>query len=140
MAVIGFRAALTARRAGNELAAITIVGLLACLLSPVAWIHHLAWTPLVLAVVVGDGRDRRRVVLAVGVWLWFVLRIPWYGMSMLTLNIGPSWFARFLQQGYGLAAIALVFVLVWVVRRERASLTTSSPQTEPLRSRQPARP
>jgi alpha-1,2-mannosyltransferase len=118
MAVLGFRAALAARRAGSELAAITIVGLLACLLSPVAWIHHLAWMPLVLAVIVGDGRDRRRVVLAAGLWLWFVLRIPWYGASMLTSQIGPSWFARFLQQGYGLAAIALVFVLVWVVRRD----------------------
>lgn len=118
LAVIGFRAALYARRAGNELAAITIVGLLSCLLSPVAWIHHLAWLPLALAVIVGDGRDRHRVVLGAGLWLWFVLRIPWYGASMLTQHIGPSWFARFLQQGYGLAAIALVFILVWVVRRE----------------------
>jgi alpha-1,2-mannosyltransferase len=126
VAVIGFRAALYVHRAGNELAAITIVGLLSCLLSPVAWIHHLAWLPLALAVVVGDGRDRRRVMLAVGLWLWFVLRTPWYGTAMLAQQIGPSWFARFLQQGYGLAAIALVIVLVGVVRRDamqRAGLT-----------------
>jgi alpha-1,2-mannosyltransferase len=118
MAAVGFRSALVASRAGNELAAITIVGLLACLLSPVAWIHHLAWMPLVLAVLVGDGRDRRRVTIAAGLWLWFVLRIPWYGTAMLTSHIGPSWFARFLQQGYGLAAIACVFLLLWVARRD----------------------
>ena len=118
MAAIGFRCALSASRAGNELAAITIVGLLSCLLSPVAWIHHLAWMPLVLAVIVGDGRDRRRVVMAAGLWVWFVLRIPWYGTAMLTSNTGPGWFARFLQQGYGLAAIACVFVLLWVARRD----------------------
>jgi hypothetical protein len=55
-------------------------------------------------------------VMAAGLWVWFVLRIPWYGTAMLTSNTGPGWFARFLQQGYGLAAIACVFVLLWVAR------------------------
>ncbi len=118
MAGIGFRAALYAHRAGNELAAITIVGLLSCLLSPVAWIHHLAWIPLVLALIVGDGRDRSRVVLAIGVWLWFVLRVPWYGTWMLVSDVGPSWLARFIQQGYGAAAIALIIVVAWVAHRD----------------------
>ena len=118
LAGIGFRAALYAHRAGNELAAITIVGLLSCLLSPVAWIHHLAWIPLVLALIVGDGRDRSRVVLAIGVWLWFVLRVPWYGTWMLVSDVGPSWLARFIQQGYGAAAIALIIVVAWVAHRD----------------------
>src|SRR6266542_1006128 len=62
VAVIGFRYAVQCSRAGNDLAACAIVGLLAVLLSPVAWIHHLAWVVLSLAVIVGDGRDRRRVL------------------------------------------------------------------------------
>jgi alpha-1,2-mannosyltransferase len=63
----GLRVAVRASRNGNELAAIAAVGLLAVLLSPVAWIHHLAWIAIVLAVVVGDGSNRRRVAIAIAV-------------------------------------------------------------------------
>ncbi|MFC7591119.1 hypothetical protein ACFQYP_51055 [Nonomuraea antimicrobica] len=52
---------------------------MAVLLSPVAWIHHLAWVVVVLAAIVGDGRDRVRLWVAAGVWLYYVVPVPWWG-------------------------------------------------------------
>ncbi|MFD2356745.1 glycosyltransferase family 87 protein [Nonomuraea ferruginea] len=44
----GFRGARDAYRRGDTLTAVALVGLMAVLLSPVAWIHHLAWVVVVL--------------------------------------------------------------------------------------------
>jgi alpha-1,2-mannosyltransferase len=110
VAVVGFRYAVRASRRGHDLGACALVGLLAVVLSPVAWIHHLCWVVLALAVVVGDGRDRsaasddrlvgvradvtdqprslgrrrvpRRLFLGGALWLFFFLSIPWFGASL----------------------------------------------------------
>ena len=61
VAVAGFAAAVAVRRHGHEMAGVAITGLLAALLSPVAWIHHFCW------IVDRAGRDhRRRPGLAAG--------------------------------------------------------------------------
>jgi alpha-1,2-mannosyltransferase len=120
---------------GAELTAVAITGLLAVLISPVAWIHHLSWIVLVLGALVGSGGQLRRCVLAGVVWLFYVLPIPWWGTHL----IGPQHAAitrfvgRILQDAYGLGAAVLVFVLGgWMVKRlceisradrENASLT-----------------
>ena len=48
------------RRAASSLSEVAAVGLVAVLLSPVAWIHHLPWMVVVIPALIGDGRDRRR--------------------------------------------------------------------------------
>jgi alpha-1,2-mannosyltransferase len=128
VAVLGFRLAARAARAGQELAGVAIVGLLAVLLSPVAWIHHLTWVVVALGVLVGDGSDRRRVWLAAGVWAYFWIGVPWYGVRLLTEPAFPHGLARVLQESYGLGALALLPLLAWAASRDAAVTGPASAQ------------
>lgn len=93
-----------------EMGGIAITGLLAVLVSPIAWIHHLSWVVLALGALAGSGRSVRRCALALGVWIFYVLPIPWWGTRL----IGPGhpvvvrFAGRIVQDGYGLGAVALV--------------------------------
>jgi alpha-1,2-mannosyltransferase len=107
-----------------ELVGIAITGLLAVALSPVAWIHHLAWLVVVVGALAGSGRDVRRLIVAGGVWLAYVLPLPWWGTRL----IGPEhdvisrFIGRIVQSSYGLGAIALILVLGgWLTGRLRIS-------------------
>ena len=111
IAYVGFRAARRVALNGHEIGGIAITGLIAVLVSPVAWIHHLAWLIVVLGAFVGDGRERRYVLVAAGVWLFYVLHIPWWGITMLAHHLGPRALGRVVQDAFGLGAILLVFTL-----------------------------
>jgi alpha-1,2-mannosyltransferase len=111
VAYFGFRAARAAWRDGDEIRGIAITGLIAVLVSPVAWIHHLAWLVVVFGAIVGDGRDRRRIALAAGIWLFYVLEVPWWGITMLADHTAPRFAGRIVQDAYGLGALALLVVL-----------------------------
>ncbi|MFG6194111.1 glycosyltransferase 87 family protein [Nonomuraea sp. JJY05] len=118
----GFRGARDAYRANDHLTAVALVGLMAVLLSPVAWIHHLAWVVVVLGAIVGDGRDPVRLRVAAGVWLYYVLPIPWWGVSLKAADIpGVSLvLGKIVQNGFGLGALALVWLLAsWLPKRRR---------------------
>lgn len=110
--VVGLWRAVRASRAGDEVAAVALTGLLSVLVSPVSWIHHMVWLVLVVAVVADDFRDRRRVVGALAVVAYFSLRLPWYGN---TLSLGHSGLypARLLQDSFGLAALGILCTLPW---------------------------
>jgi alpha-1,2-mannosyltransferase len=118
----GFRQARRAYLSGDTLTAVALTGLMAVLLSPVAWIHHLAWIVIVLAAIVGAGDDRRRLIVASGVWLYYVLPIPWWGVALKALEIpvvSPV-VGKIVQNAFGLGAIALVWGLgSWLPRRTR---------------------
>lgn len=111
VAVVGFRrAALAARR--EELAGVALTGLLAVVLSPVAWIHHLVWLPLALAVLLADGRDRRRVAAAAAVFAFYVVKVPWIGAHWAHTWSGAGVIlARVVEDGYGLGALVLLLTL-----------------------------
>jgi alpha-1,2-mannosyltransferase len=120
----GFRGARDAYRANDHLTAVALVGLMAVLLSPVAWIHHLAWVVVVLGAIVGDGRDPVRLRVAAGVWLYYVLPIPWWGVSLKAADIpGVSLvLGKIVQNGFGLGALALVWLLAsWLPKRRRVA-------------------
>jgi alpha-1,2-mannosyltransferase len=117
VAYLGFRAARAAWRDGDEIRGIAITGLIAVLVSPVSWIHHLAWLVVVFGAIVGDGRNPRRVAFAAAVWLYYVLQVPWWGITMLAHHIGPRFAGRIVQDAYGLGAVALVVVLARLGRR-----------------------
>ncbi|MFI6534723.1 glycosyltransferase 87 family protein [Nonomuraea sp. NPDC050547] len=116
----GFRGAYRAYQAKDMVTAVALTGLMAVLLSPVAWIHHLAWVVVVLGAIVGDGRDRVRLWVAAGVWLYYVVPVPWWGVSLKALEIpavSPV-LGKIVQNGYGLGAIALVWLLAaWLPKR-----------------------
>ena len=112
VAVVGFRRAARCAARGDELTGIALTGLLAVLLSPVAWIHHLAWLPLVLAVIVADARDARRLLAAAAVGVFYVVKIPWIGAHWAHHWVGPAGaFARLVEDGYGLGALVLLLTL-----------------------------
>ncbi|MER6948412.1 glycosyltransferase 87 family protein [Nonomuraea sp. NPDC000554] len=116
----GFRAARDAYRADDPVTAVALVGLMAALLSPVGWIHHLAWVVVVLGAIVGDGRDPVRLRVAAGVWLFFVVPIPWWGVSLKAADIpvlSPV-LGKIVQDGFGLGALGLVWLLgAWLPKR-----------------------
>jgi alpha-1,2-mannosyltransferase len=76
-------------RRADEVTGFALTGVVACLISPVTWVHHLVWLLPALFLLVGDALDRRdpyRVAgLAVGyvvlsssvVWLWWAGTEGW---------------------------------------------------------------
>ncbi|GGO13138.1 hypothetical protein GCM10010116_26460 [Microbispora rosea subsp. aerata] len=119
----GFRAARRAYRDGDVMTSVALTGLMAVLLSPVAWIHHIAWVVVVLAALAGSGRDRVRLLVAAGVWLYYVLPIPWWGVAIKALEVpvlSPV-VGKIVQNAFGLGAIGLVWLLgSWLPRRRAA--------------------
>jgi alpha-1,2-mannosyltransferase len=111
VAVAGFAAARAAHRRGQDMAGIAIAGLLAALLSPVAWIHHLCWVVIVIGVLVGDGRDRRRVLTAAATGVLFASNLPIRGKILLEAGAAPIWATRLMEASYALAALALIAIL-----------------------------
>ncbi|MFC0865058.1 glycosyltransferase 87 family protein [Sphaerimonospora cavernae] len=125
----GFRHARRAFRDGDGLTGVALTGLMAVLLSPVAWIHHLAWVVVVLAALAGAGRDRMRLVVAGGVWLYYVLPIPWWGVSIKALEIpvfSPV-VGKIVQNAFGLGAVVLVWLLALRLPRRDLANSGSNP-------------
>ena len=62
--VFGYRLAREMWLRGDSIGEVAVVGLLACLLSPVAWIHHFHWVVVVVFALLGaqPWRSRRRLV------------------------------------------------------------------------------
>ena len=110
VAVVGYRRARSLSAAGDDVAGVAVVGLLAVLLSPVAWIHHLAWAVLAVGVLAGDLRDRRRVFAAALTAVIYALPLPWWGARLLRAD---EWevLGVLLQNAYGLTAVVLVATL-----------------------------
>jgi alpha-1,2-mannosyltransferase len=117
VAVVGYRRARTLSERGDEVAGVAVVGLLAVLLSPVAWIHHLAWIVLVMGVVADDLRSRGRVVATFAVGLFYGFPLPWIGAHLLNTHY-PLVIGVPLRDAYGLGAVVLIATL-----RPRPSVT-----------------
>jgi len=109
VAVLGYRQAVRSHRAGDEVGGVALTGLLAVLLSPVAWIHHLVWLPLVVGVLAGAARGWPERLRAAGVWLFFVLKLPWWGRSLVAHGVPVA--GRLVQDSYGLMALVLLLTV-----------------------------
>jgi alpha-1,2-mannosyltransferase len=105
-AVVGVLGLVRASRA-DLLSGLTLTGLLAVLLSPVAWQHHLVWVVPALAVLVRAGRPRAAVATAI----FFTLTTPSFGhvQSREGWPGQPLWWL--LEQSYCLGALALLLLL-----------------------------
>jgi alpha-1,2-mannosyltransferase len=118
VAAVGFTLARRADALDDQIAAAAACGLMAVLLSPVAWIHHFAWLLIAMGALVGDGRSRRRLLYGGVAVAWFLCRLPWWGVTWLSGGRTP-WFGRLLQNA-DLSGALLVLAMLWdVVRRER---------------------
>jgi len=110
----GLRAAVEASARGDELRAVAITGLVSVLVSPISWIHHLVWVVPVIAVILGAGRDPKRVAIAFLVAAVFVARLPYFGHDELKTGL----LAGVLKDSYAFVCVAL---LVYLARGLRSS-------------------
>ncbi len=118
----GFRLARRARLAGDSVTEVAVVGLLACLLSPVAWIHHFHWVVVVILALLGADplRDRRRMLAAGAVTAWFLCRLPWWGISWIADAWPVEPVGRFLQNADAVGGLVALGLLAWALGREPA--------------------
>jgi alpha-1,2-mannosyltransferase len=108
------RAARAARR-GDQLLGLALAALVGVLVSPVSWIHHLVWIVPIIAVVLGDATDRRRVAVALAVAAFFALRLPYVGHYM-PAQWHVTWLAGPLKDSFGLACLGLLLGLPMLLR------------------------
>jgi alpha-1,2-mannosyltransferase len=113
---LGFAVARRAAAAGELALQVGAVGLVAVLISPVSWIHHLAWLVIVIPALVGDGRDRRRWAYAAVITAWFLCRLPWWGVRWRTYHHSTAFFGRMMQNADTVGAV-LALVFIWLVVR-----------------------
>jgi alpha-1,2-mannosyltransferase len=120
--VIGFHLARRAYRAGDSISEVAAVGLMAVLLSPVAWIHHLHWMVVVIFAVLGADpvRDRRRWVGAAVLTVFFTCRLPWWGISWLNHRDWPELPGRMLQNADTFGSLLALALLWWALHLKPA--------------------
>lgn len=104
-------------RLGEPVAVVATVGLVAFLVSPVSWVHHMYWGVVVLGALLGDGRDPRRVAVALAgaVLLW--IRLPWWGANLMADDDVPRALARLAQNSYSWWALLALLALWLLVAR-----------------------
>ncbi|GAA1804731.1 MAG: glycosyltransferase 87 family protein [Actinobacteria bacterium] len=115
----GFALARRAYLAGDSITEVAAVGLMACLLSPVAWIHHFHWMVVVVLAILGaqPWRDRRRAFAAALIWVWFTCRLPWWGISWIANDWPPEVIGRILQNADLAGALLALWLMHWALRR-----------------------
>ncbi|MGL5860598.1 MAG: glycosyltransferase family 87 protein [Phycicoccus sp.] len=120
---LGFWLARRLHRAGDSVGEVAVVGLLACLLSPVAWVHHYHWVVVVVFAVLGaqPWRERRRLWAAAGVTVFFLCRLPWWGIEWLSRPSWPELPGRVLQNAFVLGALGVLVLLWWLARQDERS-------------------
>jgi alpha-1,2-mannosyltransferase len=125
VAWFGLARAREAHRAGDERGAVALVALLAILVSPIAWIHHYVWFLPVLGALVADGRDRRRVLAAIGVGVVLLLRLPWWGWALLDEGPAAGLVGVLFHNAYVLLAFGLLLALPVGSQGDEAAPVTS---------------
>lgn len=141
-------AALLAHRHGQELLAISIVGMTSCAVSPVAWSHHWVWVVPLLVVVIHQVSEHltgpRRwslIVLTVGgmlaalAWrthfafpMWFANRTVEEAYFTGLFFKHPRWFDWFTTQPFTLILVVTAVVTIgvyWRVRDDQPSADTA---------------
>jgi len=122
----GFAAARACWQRGDNTAGVAIVGLLSALLSPVGWIHHLCWVVVAIGVMLGPGRDWRRVSAAAAAFGLFLLRLPTWAQA--SGGAQPELVRRLLEDSFGLAALCLIG-LIFALAQPRAPDRVTAPDT-----------
>ena len=127
--VFGLTYAARASRRGLELLGVALVATTGILVSPVSWIHHLVWLVPVLAVLLGDATDRRRVALVVTAAAVLALRLPYVGASFPS-GLHMPWVAAALRDSFGMLCVVLLVALARLAGSgsdDRASGETRTP-------------
>ena len=111
VAVPGFTVARRLARDRCEMAGIAVTALLLLLVSPVAWIHYFLTVIIAIGAIAGDGRLARRALTAAGTALFFLLKVPWWGHSLMPDAAVPQPVSRLVEGAFGIAAAVLLVVI-----------------------------
>ena len=109
---MGMWKARRAERSGNRLTAVALVGVVGLILSPISWVHELVWIIPMIGVIVGNGRNRRRLALAAVLTVGFIVHVPYMGNDLL-IGHGSRFLGNLLEDVYGLVLVALVVTGSW---------------------------
>lgn len=132
---LAYRGARRLSLSSRETAGVAVTGLLSVAVSPVSWIHHLTWVIPAIGALAGEVRDWRRIVAAAVSYVFFVVPVPWLGVTMLADGIGPRVLGKIVQDGFGLGALALMALLVyWLPRRRDTPTNGHRPRPAPMTS------
>jgi alpha-1,2-mannosyltransferase len=114
MLVVGLHRARQAHAAGDEVAALTLTGLTANLVSPMSWTHHLVFLPLAVLLLADLAARRSDLLVA-------VLAVTVYALSVAS----PIWLAPgelsggravLLENTFTLMMVTLIALLPWRTR------------------------
>jgi alpha-1,2-mannosyltransferase len=126
---VSLRRAVRASRHGDELVGITLVGLASCLVSPIAWSHHLYWVVPAGIVLLDVGAGARLCAGTPAALRQREREVRWsalvgLGLLVATFWASPMWIAHaacgglcstlpgdLAQDAFALAMIALVVLL-----------------------------
>jgi len=107
--VVGMHRARVAHDSGQELVAVTLVGITSLLVSPVSWIDHAVWIVPATGILLGDGRDVWRRAAWISALGLFVVRLPdWTADGRLPIGLGVT---GVLENAYLLAYVLLLIFL-----------------------------
>ncbi len=131
VAVVGFGLARRFFLAGtteSSVAEVGAVGLMACLVSPVAWVHHYHWiVPVIFALLGSRPLEQRPRLYAAGlVTAWFLCRLPWWGIDWLNHRTWPALPGRLLQNAGMAGGVLALGLLLWLDRRDRPAVERRS--------------
>jgi alpha-1,2-mannosyltransferase len=136
VAWVGLGRARSAYEQGDGVAAVTMVGMVAVLVSPVAWIHHATWVVLALIVMVdtavADPMRRRSLLVTVAVVSTiFLARLPQLGHDMRFAG-GPAALTVPLENLYAVTCLTLLLVIpIRGAGPPADKLDRSAPEREP---------
>ncbi|AZG47337.1 glycosyltransferase 87 family protein [Gordonia insulae] len=146
----GMYAAMLAHRHGQELLAITIVGMTSCAVSPMSWGHHWVWfVPLLVIgvhMLMAPGRRAiDRVVVAAGLIALLLIAFPWrsylaYPIWFVTKTVpdayltglffknGIVWLRVFTYYPYNVVFLTTIVATIVVFRRPAGPPSTVDPE------------
>src|SRR6202023_284537 len=101
-------------------------GLVAVLISPVSWIHHMVWVIVAIGAIMGAGRGRQRWYVGIGIAALFVIPIPNRAWEPLFERYAPMTLQIIVQDFFGIAAVAVIVILAML------PAPAPAPGTEPV--------
>lgn len=112
--VAGLLLARWAHRQGEELLAVTIVGITGLLVSPMSWTHHWVWTVPLLVIGVHLALTRRRWMWAVVAAYW-LLMFPWIvGEARSPHAAPPDGITQVSEHHHPLRMLVFDSLYVWI--------------------------